>query len=397
MRRIRLLLPTLIFIALIPAFTGRVGAAPPVAPASAPVAETNDDVALPVPTSPESVGLDPRLSFDRDLAAATLDKVTELLYEVTPDRLAGSEVIDAGGIVFVKGELPAAVAELIAGLPVPVVAVESLPYGFEELNELAWDVNQAALAVPGVESAVSYSPPLARGTVTLVVELAPGLSGTSVLRALPESIQSVVDVRVSGSERALVYPESSFGGMRISSGSSICTSGFTVQPADGGNKGILTAGHCSSMNQISHPGDGTHSMTFQDEHVGSYGDFEWHETNVTEAAKFYASSSTIRDVNSVQAASNVSVGDPVCGYGRSSSFAPVCGEVAQTGAACSGTGRLVLTNLYDDPLIGGDSGGPWYRQQKAWGVHRGNCNFVESFSLVDYADEAVYASVAIAP
>lgn len=42
-----------------------------------------------------------------------------------------------------------------------------------------------------------------------------------------------------------------------------------------------------------------------------------------------------------------------------------------------------------DTLGGGDSGGPWYFGNKAYGAHQGNCDTRDSFSKASHFDEAL--------
>ncbi len=151
------------------------------------------------------------------------------------------------------------------------------------------------------------------------------------------------------------------------------------------------------MNEINHPGHGIHSTTRQAQHRGEYDDFEWHTTNVTEEATFYASSSTVRPVLYLEARANISVGEQVCQYGRASNYRDCDFDVRDVSIECTLSGvynnRLVqMTGITSTP---GDSGGPWFRDYRAFGLQKGWCNSRDAWSVADLLDNALDVQVAI--
>ena len=61
---------------------------------------------------------------------------------------------------------------------------------------------------------------------------------------------------------------------------------------------------------------------------------------------------------------------------------------------CDGVGSLIRMN--GDTQIGGDSGGPWYREGRAYGLHYGGCSGVpgrDHFSMVDLLDNVLNVAV----
>lgn len=166
------------------------------------------------------------------------------------------------------------------------------------------------------------------------------------------------------------------------SGTEVCTSAFTIAERNGTRRGIVTAAHCTGMNSIVH-GNHTHSVTHQRDHEGAYGDIEWHTTGATKPARFYAGDIALREV--LVTDGYPSINESVCGYGRSSNDAYYT-RVKTTESICDGEGsarvHLTLTYATNNPLVGGDSGGPWYYNNKASGVHFGNCDGVEAFTKV---------------
>ncbi|WP_147942868.1 hypothetical protein [Microbispora sp. CSR-4] len=66
------------------------------------------------------------------------------------------------------------------------------------------------------------------------------------------------------------------------------------------------------------------------------------------------------------------IGDRICRFGRKTGA--TCSHVKQVGAVGTGDdGRTYydLTVMEDRQAAGGDSGGPWYYGNRAWGIHHG--------------------------
>lgn len=146
-----------------------------------------------------------------------------------------------------------------------------------------------------------------------------------------------------------------YGGIRASG----CTTGFSVISA-AGTYGVATAGHCNDSLTY----DGRLSMRFQRDHLGSYGDTQWHTTSETEDDMFYVSDTTRRDV--------AAQGTPVVGQtlNRWGQYTRAQDVVYKTGT-CRGLSICRLTMMSRRYAQGGDSGGPWYWGNTAYGIHSG--------------------------
>lgn len=187
-----------------------------------------------------------------------------------------------------------------------------------------------------------------------------------------------------------------FGGMWVrDDGVNECTSGWSVIRIATGTPGVTTAGHCTGINQIDHPGHGIHARVYQAEHRGQWGDIEWGTTAEAEPDDFYSDASTIRDVNAIEALANIAVNESVCVYGRSSNDRDCDLDVQDVSQACTNDGvfndRLVMMDGVTS--IGGDSGGGWSFGNRAFGSVKGLCapNFLnrETWSVADLYDEAL--------
>lgn len=137
---------------------------------------------------------------------------------------------------------------------------------------------------------------------------------------------------------------------------------------------------------------------FQSEHRGAYGDIEWHTTNVTESAQFYASASEIRPVDNVEARASISVGESVCQYGRKSNSRDCSLTVFDASIACT------LSDVFNDRLVQmdaitsvvGDGGGGWSLFNTAYGSQKGWCANKDAWSVADLFDEAIGVIVVVA-
>lgn len=161
-------------------------------------------------------------------------------------------------------------------------------------------------------------------------------------------------------------------------------------------KGITGAGHCeddSDVDQVTAPGHAVHGATFQRRHEGEWGDVGWYTTTQAEADDFYFNENGgIRDVVAVEPRANISVGEPICFYGRGSNHRDCSLEVENPNVFC-GIGPQKLVQMNGDITEGGDSGGPWYFGLTAFGGHKGNCFSKSSFSLAALFDEALDVTV----
>lgn len=174
----------------------------------------------------------------------------------------------------------------------------------------------------------------------------------------------------------------SYGGLLITSVlpdfTAYCTSGFSVTNGSG-TTGVADAAYCYNSNSSISSPDGDHQLNFQAGHWGDNSDVQWFTTvGATDANKIYDGSGT-RDITGKVARGSMTVGDPVCGYGRFGGYH--CGTIAST--SYNPTGSCFDNHTYNSTFIrvdaspssGGDSGGPWFHGNNAYGLLKGNtCN-----------------------
>lgn len=212
------------------------------------------------------------------------------------------------------------------------------------------------------------------------------------------------------SEEPLTILEHSWGGAGLrDDGVFNCTSAFTVRRASDGTEGTLTASHCEGLNQMDeNDGSGgvtlTFSAPFASEHIGVYGDVEWHTTSHDDFPEFWSTATSRRPVQGRIANSQISQNAFVCHYGRSSGYS--CGNVSSVSTnstfAWAGCGGCTVTArdlvaVVNANSAGGDSGGPWFNSYTAWGIHHGRrSNGERLFSKIQNAESAFGVFVELA-
>lgn len=171
-----------------------------------------------------------------------------------------------------------------------------------------------------------------------------------------------------------------------------CTSGWSVFGPNG--DGIITAAHCSGLNQFEETSGTSYSMSWRKQVRGSGGDVEYHTTSHIEVDDFYATASTIRDVGYIRA-TNSMTGYGVCVYGRSSNSRNCSHVVEAVGVTVTisgvSTGNQARSNKHT--TIGGDSGGGWSWNYTAWGVHTGGGGGKSYFTTIVEAERVLGVTV----
>lgn len=157
-----------------------------------------------------------------------------------------------------------------------------------------------------------------------------------------------------------------YGGLAIST----CTTGFSVQNGSG-TRGVSTAAHCS--NTQSYSGS---ALTYQSGDITGNQDVQWHTAPGFTVTNQFNSGIGIRNCTATLGRSGQSVGDYVCKNGKTSGY--TCGSISSTTyspsyvTSASATFIRVDNNQgYADLSSGGDSGGPWFLGNTAYGTHSG--------------------------
>lgn len=209
---------------------------------------------------------------------------------------------------------------------------------------------------------------------------------------------SDLDVRVIERAGEIYTFDHSRGGNRLLDGGGFeCTSGWSVDGPNG--DGIVTAAHCTGLDQFEEPGVTPYGMTWRRQERDK-GDAEYHTTTHIELAEFYATATSIRDVKSTKATIWMFPGNSVCVYGRSSNIRDCTHDIEATGVTVTFTDGVTVRKLArasGDSSIGGDSGGGWSWNTKAWGVHSGSNDVDSYFTPIGRVERELDVDVKIAP
>ena len=198
-------------------------------------------------------------------------------------------------------------------------------------------------------------------------------SGTIQLQGRAATVNMLdLNLTVLRGSGPIVTPAHSRGGNWLrDDGVRECTSGWAVNGPNG--DGIITAGHCTGLNEFVQPGVTPYSMIWRTQVYGTGGDVEYHTTSHIEPDDFYANSTSIRDVTGTRS-TNTMVGNSVCVYGRSSNVR-TCNHTVQAVGLTINDGTRTITQMARSnnatSIILGDSGGGWSWNNTAWGVTHG--------------------------
>lgn len=185
---------------------------------------------------------------------------------------------------------------------------------------------------------------------------------------LGEGDASVVEVDHLPQEEISMY-----GGLSITG----CTSGFTVRNS-AGTRGISTAGHCGNSQTL-----GGYALTFRGEaYSGSY-DVQWHNASGHTYPNTIKVSTGTRSITGTRSRTSQTVGSQVCKQGRTTGY--TCGTISTISYCASGACTWVRvagngTNLSE----GGDSGGPWFSGNTAYGSHTYGIGNDSAYMPVNY-------------
>lgn len=336
-------------------------------------------------------------------AADVVGAIASKVAAARPDVFVGSALAaDPQGAptLYVKGAADVSIRDLVASAEIKVHLADKQPYSLVELEARSHQVHEA-LAKAGYQNIVTGANITGGGVIRAGIGLQEGRpsEASSVLALIPAELRADVELTVSD-ESGFADTSAAYGGMWVTDGgANECTSGWTVSKIinDLPVFGVTTAGHCSGIDGIREPGVGIHSFPAQAEHRGAYGDVEWHTSNVVEEGLFYAGSSTIRQVFSLEPRSGISVNEVVCQYGRASNFRDCGLHVYDVTIECTLSGvynnRLVQMNAITSTF--GDSGGGWFYDNKAYGSQKGWCQNRDAWSVADLYDEALGVNVVI--
>lgn len=217
------------------------------------------------------------------------------------------------------------------------------------------------------------------GEVTVVVQATGSASET--VRGKKDDLFKLLGhpVRIEVVERPFQDLDVRGGSKITASSGAQCTSGFTVKNSSGVTA-MTTASHCEGMNTYYNPNGTTIGLTFVTEVRDADQDVEIHTSGYVERAEFYAdSATTARVLTGRRLRSSTSAGNQVCHRGTATGYS--CGYVQLTNftptyaGACGSVACAAVWVLVDGDATtkcyNGDSGGPVFASQTAFGLLKG--------------------------
>lgn len=165
---------------------------------------------------------------------------------------------------------------------------------------------------------------------------------------------------------------------------STCTWGFTVGKSNG-DVGISTAGHC--YNTQAYAGV---NLPFRAEDREGNQDVQWHSAcDIFDVSNQFDSGIGIRSVVGTRGRAQQAIGSLVCKNGMTTGR--TCGEIARKDYAPSWVTNPQPTFIYVDGdrvgvnlSEGGDSGGPWFVEDYAYGIHSGGGGNDAIYMAINY-------------
>lgn len=196
---------------------------------------------------------------------------------------------------------------------------------------------------------------------------------------LPDNVE-VITVNELSVDSANIY-----AGLALNT----CTSGFSVAHSNG-TKGILTAAHCSNSQAY----NGT-SLPFEGSAYGGSRDVQWH-TAPGFTVKNWAhdgiqdnSTPYYRIIDATIHRNNQALNSFVCKYGKTTGYG--CGYIIDKNykPTTPGSWSSTFIRVHHDGVDlseGGDSGGPWFLGDTAYGIMKSEIGDDAVYMAINYVD-----------
>jgi hypothetical protein len=168
--------------------------------------------------------------------------------------------------------------------------------------------------------------------------------------------------------------QDSYGGLKANvPGPDYCTSGFSITRDGSTQHGITDAAHCANTDVeiLGEP------LTFEDQSWGGNQDVQWFSTPTLNDVNKVVDGSGTRHITDTTSRANMNLGQTVCHYGATSGYD--CGIISNadydpglqnTCADFHADYEPTFIKMDRTPSQGGDSGGPFYNNNTAFGIDK---------------------------
>ncbi|MEV0830096.1 S1 family peptidase [Nonomuraea rubra] len=306
----------------------------------------------------------------------TFAEVVNRLQDTYPEEYAGESINDGIPWIAFKGPVPQGAVDLTKDIPVPVTLIPDKGYSEAELKKTLEDHHYRVFRHAGIVD-VSSGYDIETGAITIEAFPAEQPKNPDDLLAQLQPAQArsaTVSVTVKLADKPSANAEAAYlrgGGMLNNGTASHCTSAFVIEKTDGTGTGISTAHHCAgpaSLRYYRHGTSGSNYTTVERRnlHGGTYGDMAWYSRGgYTPSPTFYYTWDRVRDVTRVLRPAR---GQSLCNFGRNTGRK--CSTTVYSVGECNNfyCGLIAATAHVTDR---GDSGGPWYFNTTAYGIHHG--------------------------
>lgn len=286
-----------------------------------------------------------------------------------PDDYATASVADGILTLGFKGDVPVALSDDIGGVGLDIDVQTNLGTSERDINAALIDVFGQLRDLPGVVDA-SGGYDVHRLSLDYLVTVEPGHTAETLAGLLEAPEPYTVSVSIAVGPLGADDSVNGGGSLEIlGTAGNKCTSGFGI--AKGALTGIVTAGHCDDpLTYEDWPQQPETNIGSPDDvHIGEHGDMQIHLFTSLSTDNFYSTTTHIlTDVTGVREPVN---GITLCRYGITTGRQ--CDEVYAQGHCKYVDGEEVcnLTMMNNREADDGDSGGPWFSQGNAYGIHQG--------------------------
>ncbi|MDA0635158.1 S1 family peptidase [Nonomuraea sp. MCN248] len=331
----------------------------------------------------EAEGITHKQAIDRYGWQPAFRKVTDTLRQAYPDEITATSMSQdgRGARLAFKGPIPPRAITLARTLPVAVDLVGETGFSEREVEAARTKALKAVTGRAGTGD-VGASFDAEKGTVSIEVEAEATTQevrqdlGEVARSTLPADSEIRIDVKVV--DELDIEPQDKYirGGGLLDEG---CTVGFVVNYHASAKQAISTAGHCTvrpTYTYYNHSRDGGSTVVRSViKHQGGRGDIALYTRgSMTATRTFYYAKNRKRYVDDSSAFAP-GVGSQICHFGRVTG--KHCGQVSDRDYSYYNERQrvtyehLVMADGERNFSDRGDSGGPWYYGNTAYGIHHG--------------------------